>query len=70
MANASEKLAVSMRRCGEFAKAVPGNMEHFYGYIQEGFVNGAPLDAKTLQLIIVATGVALSLIHISEPTRP
>lgn len=58
MANASEKLAASLNRCGNFAKAVPGNMEHFYGFIQEGFANAAPLDAKTLQLIIVAAGVA------------
>ena len=56
--NASEKLAKTVQQCGEFAKAVPGNMQEYYGFIRTGFENAAPLDAKTLQLIILAVGVA------------
>ena len=56
--NASEKLAQSLRRTQAFSKAVPGNMADLFGYIRTGFENAAPLDAKMLQLIILAASVA------------
>lgn len=56
--NATEKIALSVNRSQLFAQAVPGNMAGYFDFIQTGFVNAAPLDAATLQLIIVASGVA------------
>ena len=59
----AEKVGQSFGRSAKWAEAVPGHMEHYYGFIGDGIANAAPLDAKTMQLIILAVGVS----HGSEP---
>ncbi len=56
--NSQEKLAYSLKLSQGWAKAVPGNMEHYIQFIQTGMENSAPLDPATLQLMIVAAAVA------------
>lgn len=55
-----ERLDKSVYYSQKWAQNIPGGMQHFFGFIQDGFVNAAPLEPKTLQLIIVAAGVARS----------
>ena len=55
---AMEKVAQSFGRSAKWAEAVPGHMEHFYGFIGDGIANCAPLEPKMMQLLILAVGVA------------
>ena len=56
--NAVEKLEQLQNRFGVWTEADPAVMEAFGGLVQASFDNCAPLDAATLELLIVAVSVA------------
>ena len=56
--NTVEKLEQLQNRFGVWTEADPAVMEAFGGLVQASFDNCAPLDAATLELLIVAVSVA------------
>lgn len=56
--NAIEKLEQLQNQFAVWGEADPAVMEAFGGMVQASFDNCAPLDAATLELLIVAVAVA------------
>lgn len=56
--NAVEKLEMLKKRSGVWAEADAAVMKQFGALVQTSFENCAPLDAKTMELLIVAVSVA------------